>query len=273
MAEETVKTEIKAWFDGLEPELIGHVQNRGLDKKSADEAARQLVKDHREAQHKLGIPPDQVLRLPKEPGDSAWKEIYERLGAPKDASGYTFEGVKFKDGTPAPAELIDMLRAAAVELHLPVLAATEIAKRFISFTEQDEAKGTEERAAALGAMQTALRQNWGLNYDLNMFKITKASEALGWTKEVIDGMQTTVGGDKLLNALLMLANKMGEATWLGGGGLSSGSTALTREQAIERKATVMADRAWSAKFLEGDTEAITEMNNLNRIIVGGPIVR
>ena len=259
-----------SWYDGLSDELKGHVQNRGLHTKTAEEAARQLAQDHRETQQKLGIPPERVLRLPEKDDDPAWAGVYERLGAPKEPSEYKFDAVKFKDGTPLPEEFTNSIRATAAELHLPLPAAQKLAERLVAFVDADEARDSATRAAAVGAAQTALRQSWGRDYDLNMFKTTKVVEALGWDASTIDQLQTAVGTDKLLTGLLGLANKMSEADLLRGGGTINGGGSMTREQAITRKATLMTDRAWGAKFVNGDSDAMREMDNLNRIIVGPP---
>lgn len=248
------------WFEGLEPELLGHLQSRGLDKKEAPDAARQLVRDHREAQQKLGLPADQVLRLPQKADDPAWANVWERLGAGKEAADYKFEGV-----TAAP-ELLEDLRAAAKEAGIPVAAATKIAAQLASAAAARGAMTEEQSKAALAADQTTLRQTWGANYDLNLFRAQNAVKALGWDASIVDTLHAAVGGTKVLNGLLQLANGMAEPDTLRGNSpLSSGS--LTYQQAVDRKNTLMADRAWGAKWASGDADARTEMSNLDRVIV------
>lgn len=258
------------WYDGLSDELKGHAQNRGLHAKPADEAARQLLQDHREAQQKLGLPPERVIRLPADAADPAWNDVYQRLGAPKSPDDYKFEGIKFKDGTELPADFTSSIRATAAELHLPVDAAQKLAQRLVAFVDADEERTKTATAAEIGAAQVALRQSWGRDYDLNMFKTTKVIEALGWDAATIDALQNAAGTGKFLNGLLAMANRMGEAELLRGGSGPAQNTALTREQALERKATMLADQS-KRKLTEAEqTTMLAELMNLDRIIVGAP---
>src|SRR5690348_6393637 len=50
----------KVWFDGADAETVGHIQNRGLDKLPANEAALAAIKAHREAEKHLGVRADQI---------------------------------------------------------------------------------------------------------------------------------------------------------------------------------------------------------------------
>lgn len=262
--------DIKPWYDGLAPELLGHAQNRGLDKKTADEAARQLLSDHREAQQRLGLPPERVLRLPTDANDPGWADVYQRaFGTPKDAAEYKFEGLKFKDGKEVPAEFVETVRGLAQDLKLPVTGATKLAERIVAYVDKDAELDAQEHATAVAAAHATLRQSWGANYDLNLFKTGRVVEALGWDKATMDGIQGAVGADKLLNGLLSLANKMSEAELLRGNA-PPGVGSMTREQAIERLATLRADKSWGAKVVAGDADANREFQDLHKIIQGPP---
>jgi hypothetical protein len=248
------------WYEGLAPELVGHAQNRGLDKKPAVEAARQLLSDHRETQQKLGIPADQVIRMPAAPQtDAAWDPVWERLGAPKDASGYTFDGIQ------AAPELIEDVRAAAAAAKLPAVAAARLADALAKAGAARTARTTEQNAAALAADQATLRQSWGANYDLNVFRINNAMAKLGWDAGVLDKIQSAVGGTAVMNGLYQLAQAMAEPQTLRGDTATTIAT-MTREQAIDRRQSLMNDREWGAKLANGNAEALKEFQDLSRVI-------
>src|SRR5258708_32263958 len=85
----------KPWYDGVDSDTVGYIQNRGLDKVDAKNAFLAAVKAHKEAEKLIGVPADQVLRLPKDANDtSGWNTVKDRLGRPKDASGEDFTAVK-----------------------------------------------------------------------------------------------------------------------------------------------------------------------------------
>jgi hypothetical protein len=259
MAEET----LPHWSEGLADPIKAHITNRGHDKEDASTAAAKLAEAHFHAQKLVGVPPEQIVRLPKDGADPAYLDAYKRMaaiGAPKDAEGYTFEGV--------PEATATQVRALAVKLGLPAHVASELAAGMVADQTTATARATAEKEAAVGAMQASLRAAWGSNYDVNLFKTTKVAETLGWDKGTIDAMQGLVGGDKLLNAMLGLANKMGEAEILrGGSGITQGS--LSRDQALARKAEIMVQskRQLSPKELD---DALSELKNLDAIIVGPP---
>jgi len=213
----------------------------------------------------IGAPPESILRLPKDGADPAYVDAYKRvaaLAAPKDAAGYTFA-----EGT--PDHIATAARARALELGLPPHVATALAANMTAAETQATAVAKGEKDIALGAQQALLRQAWGANYDANLFKANRAVEALGWDKGTLDAMQGTVGGDKLMTALLGLAGKMSEADLLRGGGRLD-TPSMTRDQAIARKAEILVS-AGQRQFTPVELETTKrELQTLAAIIVGPP---
>ena len=48
---------------------MGFLQQRGWDTKPANEVVFQAIKSYREAAAHIGVPPDQILRMPKDAAD------------------------------------------------------------------------------------------------------------------------------------------------------------------------------------------------------------
>lgn len=257
--------EVKPWFDGLAEPIKAHITNQGLDKEEAPAAAAKLAQSHYAAQRLIGVPPEQLVRLPKDVSDPAYAEAYNRVasaGAYKEPEKYVFP-----EGT--PEDVVAKARETAVALGLPQHVATAMASRMATEAAQATIKATADREAAVGASQMALRHAWGTNYDLNLFKATKAAEAAGWDKPAIDAMQAAVGSDKTMNLLLNLASKMGEADILRSGGQVAPPT-LTRDQALARRAEILTS-ASQRKFTPQEYEAAQkEIMALAVAIVGPP---
>src|SRR5437879_5504237 len=88
-----------SWHQGADAETLGHIQNRGWQDKPANEVALAAIKAHREAEKLIGVPADQLLRLPVSTADAeAWKPVWQKLGAPVDAAGYDFTPIKTAAG-------------------------------------------------------------------------------------------------------------------------------------------------------------------------------
>ena len=72
---------------------------------------------------------------------------------------------------------------------------------------------------------------------------------------------------RVMEAMRRVGQSLGEDKYVAGSGSSSGGV-MTRDQAVARKAELMADRAWGKSYLEGDVAKAREMTALNVIIAG-----
>lgn len=245
-------------------ELRNYAIGRKWDQLEAGAAAREATKAHREASALLRVPQERILRLPETEADPGWAEVYQRLGAPKDPSGYNFEGLKLGDGTPAPVEITEAMRAVAVKHHLTATAASEIAATALGAVEQGQnaaasARATQEKAE--------LDQEWGPNKARNVFFATQAAEALGLGADFVEGIQGARGYKAIMKGLAGLGPRMGEAPMLLGDGSAGASGSMTPQQATEAMAARMKDSGFYAKWRAGDADAVAEWARLNRLSI------
>src|ERR1700738_3273044 len=118
------------WFEAFEPEIKGHMQNRGLDKLDPAAAALQAIKDHRAAEKRLGAPADELVRFPKEPNDASWAEVHKRLGKPDAPAGYDLSPLSPAD-KPLDASLVSALQEAAHKANMAPGQALAFADAFL----------------------------------------------------------------------------------------------------------------------------------------------
>lgn len=271
MSDGGTTTTTPPWFSTFDDDQRGYIVNRGLDKLDPTAALQATIKAHREAEGKLGIPADQVLRLPKDAADPAMAEVWKRLGAPETKEGYTFDNVKFKDGTPLDAEDAAFVRDLAADLRLPVSHALKIAQKFAERADSLAEQAAAQQSAANGAEEALLRQNWGTKYDVNLYLARKAVETLGLPPEMFDAIKSQAGYTKAMDAFKTLGERMGEAAFLGNGNdRIPGADSLTRDQAVARKNLLMGDMEFGKRWVNGDAAAVEEMANLDRIITMRP---
>lgn len=262
------------WFTGYEPEILGHIQNRGWDKLPAKDAIAQAVKAHREAEKLIGVPAEQILRLPKDINDkAALSTIYERLGAPKDAKDYDFSGVKFADGSEPEGEFLETVRGLAAKYHLSKDDAKGLAADLVKQIETDEGSETAAYQTKLDGEREALKQNWGANYNVNMIVARNAFAKLmeGKDKATADAamasLEKAVGYNTLMEMFRDIGSRIGEDKFVRSDGTAGG--ALTKEQAQAQLKDLQNDQAWVAKFMKGDAEAKRQFDNLTALIAGG----
>jgi hypothetical protein len=264
------------WFAGLDAEHLGHIQERGLDKLGPVDAAVKLAQMHRAARVSLGIPEDQLLKLPKEGDSDGWRQVWQRLGAPADAKEYAFEGIDIGGDSGATNSFIDALRATAAGLNMPKAMAAEMAKGVQKWMADRVASVDTEITANVKAGEDAIRASWGKDYETHNYVANRGEEAIAQRlgerlgpqlKDAMTVLKENGFGELGREMMRVIGHGLGEdktASMLG----NSGRTVMTREMAVARKAELAADAAWVTRYTSGDTDARKEMAQLNLIIVG-----
>ena len=252
-------------FTALDEATRGHVTALGFDKldplQAAITAAGKLAA--------FGSNPDDLIRVPKDATGDALAPLYDRLGVPKDQTGYTFD-------PSVPAEISDRVRAEAAALKLtPAQASTLLSTR------QAEAKvaangAAERQLAAVTAAKGELAGAWGAEHGIKEFRASKALEEFGWTAEDVATMAAGTKDPKssfvrIMTNMAVLGERMAEAKLLGGPTGDGGSGAMTPDQAQAKMVALQADPTFRSRWLHNDEpvrqSAIAELANLQRIVV------
>lgn len=257
-----------AWYAGkLDDAGVGHLQNRGLHDKPVTDVALAMLKAHQEAEKLIGAPADQVVRVPKDATDEAgWKAVWKRLGAGDTAKDYDLSGVKTAKGEPLPQALVDTIAGAAAKFGIPKTAlagfTTELQKHF----DGQESAVSAEQTAALQKEQTDLKKNWGANFEANMFVARQAAQKLGIPPEVVSKWEQGIGYAKTMDVMRDLGMKLGEGKFIAGGDNNLNNGVMTKEQAVAKKAELMADTAWTKRYMDGGAAENREMTAVLAII-------
>jgi hypothetical protein len=256
----TTVTEMDGW-SALDEETRGYAAARGLDKLSPLEALNKTIQAHRNAEAKIGAPSDEMFRWKKDDPE-ALKTVYERLGVPKAPTDYNFGDTKVDEG------MANFLRTTLHKLNVPANAATELAKELVGFqTKTAEEKASREKLT-VAAAHDQLRANWGAEFDNNTFIANRALDLLGVPREVLNKIAEQSSFPTVMEGLLKIGRSMGEQKLLGLGGTNGGGNRiLSAEEAASKRAELMADRDFVARWGKGDQTALKELDELNRIIV------
>lgn len=247
-----------AWYASASPEIQGYIQNCGWAADPPEVAALKAVQSAHQAQKFIGMPPEQVVRLPKDATDAeGWKALWQRLGAPADPAGYEFPA-----GTDA-----DFWRSTAAELNLPKDAAARLAQKTAEHATQTAAAAKADTDAKVAEAKAALAKDWGPNFNAHMNVAKAAAAALGVTPEQINALEGAVGYDKVMNLFRTIGSKIGEDKFVTGSNPGSGGV-MTQSQAMDQRRSLMTDGAWVKRYLAGGTAEKREMTQLNSIISG-----
>lgn len=256
------------WTEGLDAEVLGHIQNKGWDKLDAKTAIAASVKAYKEAERFVGIPADQLLRIPTDQKDEAgWKALRMRLGAPNEAKDYDFSSIKFADGTALDEGFASKLREAAYQRGLAKEDATFIADTFAKYQDGKKLADTADSQAKLQADKAGLREDWGKAFEANMFVAQQAAQKLGITPEAIAALEGQVGYRAVMKMFQAVGAKTGEDTFVNNPAPGQPGV-MGPAQADARIADLKADKAWVDRYLNGDVNARREMDALTSIKTG-----
>lgn len=286
MADEVISTAVSTavsaapeakWFDGFDDVTKNYVTSRGLSDKDISAAFLETAKAHQEAQAYIGVPKEQLLKLPKaDAPPEEWDAVYEKLGYSKNADDYKLDELKRADGTDVDDGFKDFVRERAAELKLSPAAATKFAEATLKHMESGTAaKTADETAAATKAMEQ-LRQSWGPNYEANKVIADNAYAAMmaaaGFDQTrmtaAIQKLGDTTGKAEVMQMLLAVGQKMGEDKFVGGGGPGGNLGPRNAEQAVARIAELKADTTWVGRYLAGGAAENKEMNDLHTLAYG-----
>src|ERR1035437_2701236 len=186
------------WSKGLDSGLLGHATLKGWDLSDPAKAFAAAAQAHQSAEQYIGIPANDLMKLPK-PGDSdGWAKVYQRLGTPADPKEYDFSTVKLADGTAPDQAFQDFARATAASLHLAKDAAPLLAQAIVKFRSDIDAAKTVEDTAALANERAALDRNWGAAKAQNLVVAQRAAEALGVEAATVQALEGQVGYAKVM---------------------------------------------------------------------------
>lgn len=196
-----------------------------------------------EAEKRLGVPADQLMRMAKGPDDvEGWNEIFTKLGRPADAKGYKIELPA--EATPELKGITDKLAETAWKAGLNPNQLRPLIDLL-----QAEATGAQETAITDRTSQTAdvqktLKTEWGAKYDVYSREIGALVVDNGG-QALLDELNASGLGNSLgLNRMLAkLVDRVSEPERAAGeGGRSSGlDRPLTPAQAKAERARIETD--------------------------------
>lgn len=239
------------WISSFQnPDLASYVKAKGFEGPEA------VVNSYRELEKLKGVPDDRLLKLPEPGGDMG--PIYDRLGRPKDPSGYELPVPEGDDGSFAKTASEWMYEAGISDTQAKAIAEkwNEHNAAYI-----EEANRTAQETSL--AQKGELEREWGAALEKNEQVARAGARALGMDAETINALEQAMGYKNLMNLMKSVGDKMGEQEFIKGGSNVSSDSALARIESLK------ADKAFVEKYLAGDVDARAEMGRLSQIAYPG----
>ena len=173
----------------------------GLDREPSlrnFDSVDKLAKSYVHAVKKMGVPPEQMIRIPQE-GDS-WDDVYNALGRPESPMGYAFEGLE-------DSEQLNDFRQFAHELGLNQTQAEHLIHKVAENAGNQQAMQNEALEKAEMEGFKALQKDWGGDFDKNMDYARRAFNRYA-SPEALELMENTGLGNH--PEILKLFSQIGE---------------------------------------------------------------
>lgn len=242
------------WFDSFDTDLKGYIQTKGWKDPAA------VVGSYRNAEKLLGVPPEQVVKLPKDDAPAeAWDAVWKQLGAPETAEDYGFKPAEGGDPTMA-----EWMGKAFHEAKVPKGMAAKIAEKYQAFVQNFQEQQAATKQAKAGQEAATLKLEWGAAQEQNLRIAQKATMALGIDGEMIDKLEDAMGYAGVMKFFHGIGSKMGESDFVSGDTTNGFKGAMSPEQALAEINALKADKGFAKKYNEGDKEARARMSQLHK---------
>ena len=247
----TAATGATEWFPA---EQKGYVENKGW-KTPAD-----MLSSYVNLEKTVGGPADRLLRLPGDDKPESWNPIYDRLGRPKTPEEYQLPLPEGDNG--------EFAKTASQWFHeqgVSKKAAQAIAAKWNDFAKQSVEKNTVEYQNKVKAEGEALKGEWKTDYDKNIALAQQAGQKLGFTKELVDHLESKLGFAGTIKFIHGLGAKMGEHGFHVSGTPGTGTTFGTSVEAAKAEITALrSDGDFQRRFGEGDSVAVAKWKALHQ---------
>lgn len=248
------------WYGGFEPDLRGYVETKGFPADSKGLVA--LADGYRNLEKHFGVPPEQLLKLPKDESDKeTWNKIYDRLGRPAKPEEYEL---------PVPAGVDDsyakFISTAMHELGITKKQAQALAAKQNEFVAAETARQQESYKATIEQQDSALHSKWGEAYDKNIQIAKGAFAELGIKPEAVDALEQAMGFAGVMEFFHGIGSKIGEDKFVSANGTAGFAGKMSPDAAQARLKAITSDPVLAQKYVNGDAALRAEMDTLHGVL-------
>lgn len=190
-----------AWHGLTDPEDISYVENKGWD------GAKAVINSYRGAEKLIGRDPNTLLVMPRADDPAGFRAVMQKLGLPESPEKYEFAKA---DGLPVDPGYEAWSRKTFHDLGLPaqtVKALTEAHNGYVKGVLEQQTKDYNEKVAA---DKQALLSEWRDGHERMMNAAQSAAKNLGFSGEMIDAMEKSIGYAATMKFFAQMGQKMGE---------------------------------------------------------------
>lgn len=246
------------WTQGFNEDLKGYVATKGFQGPDA------VVDAYRNLEKMVGAPPERIIKMAEKIRDDAGnltpeaKQIFERLGAPKEAKDYQLEIPKeFGD-----EKLTEQFKNLFHQEGVNKASAEKIVKTWNEYQANIAKLNKEAFEANFKNQDQSLRKDWGQAYEQNVNIAKEAVRTVGIDAKSIDALAAQIGHDKTMQLFHKLGAAVGEGKFIKG---DSPNRIMEPSSAQYQIKELMKDRDFATRLDKGDMEARQRWDRLHQM--------
>lgn len=249
------------WTSGFSDDLKGYVQNKGF------KGPQDILESYRNFEKLQGAPQDRILKLPEDMNTPEGRQVWERLGRPKDAKDYKIDIPKEH----GDQQFADAFRGLADKANLTHAQAEALVGWWNERSSTSIKQATEAEALSRTNADQNLKKEWGQAFEQNKNIADNAARSLGLGEKEVVALAQALGPDGALKTLLKLGKATGEADFVGSGPGGKGAGILSPDQAKNEINTLMTDPSFTKRLMAKDSDATRKWDNLHKMAFGGEL--
>lgn len=189
------------------------VKEWAATKKWKDPAAAVQTAYH--LQKMVGVPHEEIVRLPKVGDTEGFRNFMLKAGAPAEVSGYEIstEGIDSPD-----TGFIDWAKGAFLKASVTKEQAKELNASYNEYAAKNKQLLQETIAVKEAAEDRDLKTLWGNGYEKQISLAQRGAATFGFTAPMIDALQASVGYKETLMFLNKIGNTVTESSFVDGKG-------------------------------------------------------
>lgn len=200
----TAATATEAPWHGLtDPSAVEYIQNKGW------QGPADVIKSYQGAEKLIGRSPDQLLVVPRADDPDGMRQVFQKLGMPEKPDAYDM-----KLGLPKDAKVDDGfakgMQGILHEANITKSQADVLVGKYNAMLTAAAEQQAKDYELNVQADKAALLDEWKGGHDRMMTKAKAAAQTLGFTPEMIDGIEKTVGYAGTYKLLAEIGAKLGE---------------------------------------------------------------
>jgi hypothetical protein len=180
---------------------IAYLDNKGW-KSPAD-----VYKSYRGVETLVGRDPSTLVPLPRLDDPEGFRSVMQKLGLPESPDKYEFD-------KPADMALdegyMGWARQTFHKVGLPAAQAKQLTAEHNAYMKSVLEQQAKDYELSVTADKQSLLKEWGGGHERMMNAATTAAKTLGFTPEMIDSMEKTVGYASTMKFFAQLGQKLGE---------------------------------------------------------------